>query len=156
MLIGPTNCGKTFLMKPLEKIFQAFQNLSNDKYAWVGADLAEIIILQDYRYSRESITWSDLLLLLEGEVVKLPAPKNHFSSDVVISKDTPIFATSKSRITYPGKFNTTDERENDMMSARWMYFEFHFQIPEEKQRAIPACPRCFAELALMGQDFEQT
>ena len=36
----------------------------------VGADSAEVIVLQDFRWSREMIPWSDLLLLLEGETVK--------------------------------------------------------------------------------------
>ncbi|CAB3978629.1 Hypothetical predicted protein [Paramuricea clavata] len=72
----------------------------NDKYAWVGADYAEAIVLQDFRWSREMIPWNDLLLLLERETVKLLAPKNQFSSDVIIEKDTPIFATSESQIAY--------------------------------------------------------
>ena len=49
MLIGPTNCGKTFMLKPLENIFNVFSNPANDKYGWVGADIAELILLQDYR-----------------------------------------------------------------------------------------------------------
>ena len=78
MIIGPTNCWRTFILKPLEKIYEVFSNPSNDKYGWVGADNAEIIILQDYRWSREAMQWKDLLFLLEGEVFKLPAPKNTF------------------------------------------------------------------------------
>ena len=75
------------MLKPLELIYDVFSNPANDKYAWVGADTAEIIVLQDFRWCRDSIPWKDLLLLLEGETVKLPAPKNQFSTDVVIKKD---------------------------------------------------------------------
>ena len=98
LIIGPANCGKTFMLKPPESIYDVFLKPANDKYAWVGADSAEVILLQDFRWSREMIPWNDLLLLLEGETVKLPAPKNQFSSDVIIAKDMPIFASSKSRI----------------------------------------------------------
>ena len=44
MITGPANCGKTFTLKPLEIICNAFSNPTNDKYAWVGADNAEVII----------------------------------------------------------------------------------------------------------------
>ena len=93
------------MLKPLELIYDVLSNPANDKYAWIGADTAEIIVLQDFRWCRDSIPWKDLLLLLEGEIVKLLASKNQFSTAVVIKRDTPIFATSESRITYTRKFN---------------------------------------------------
>ena len=76
MISGPANCGKTFMLKPLEIIYNAFSNPVNDKYALVGAEKAEMVILQDFRWSSELICWKDLLLLPEGEPVKLPSPKN--------------------------------------------------------------------------------
>lgn len=63
-----TNCGKTFLLKPLEIIFRTFTNPANAKYAWVGADQAEVIALQDFHWSSELICWKNLLILLEGEM----------------------------------------------------------------------------------------
>ena len=95
IIIGPANCGKTFLLRPLEDIFRTFPNPANDKYGWVGAEKAEVIFLNDFRWTSDLIKWKDFFLLLEGHKVHLPAPKNHFSSDLSIEKDTPIFATSK-------------------------------------------------------------
>ena len=43
MITGPANCGKTFTLKPLEIIYNAFSNPTNDKYAWVGADNTKVI-----------------------------------------------------------------------------------------------------------------
>ena len=80
IIVGPTNCGKTFLLKPLELIFTTFSNPAVDKYAWVGADNCKIILLNDFRWSKELIKWKSFLLLLEGDVVRLPAPKNHYSA----------------------------------------------------------------------------
>ena len=42
-LVGPSNAGKTFMFKPLKQIFgkKLFENLSNDKFGWVGALLQE-------------------------------------------------------------------------------------------------------------------
>ena len=49
MIVGPTNCGKTFLLRPLELIFKVFSNPAADRYTWVGAEHAEIIFLNDFR-----------------------------------------------------------------------------------------------------------
>ena len=129
MTSGPANSGKNFMLKPLEIIYHAFSNPANDKYAWVGADNAEVIILQDFRWSSELISWKDLLLLLEGEPVKLPAPKNQFPTDVCIKTDVPTFARSKAKIELVGKHNTGDNRETKMMDVRWKVFAFHHRIP---------------------------
>lgn len=149
MLIGPANCGKTFLLDPLREIYKCFLNPSNDKYAWVGADRKEVIFLNDFRYNQQMITWKDFLLLLEGHTVNLPAPKNHFSTDVSITSDIPIFATSSEKIVYYTRGGLVDPRESEMMAVRWRVFEFTLQIPQSKQKQIKACPRCFAELAYM-------
>ena len=45
MLVGPANCGKTFLLSPLQVLFNTFSNPSNDKYAWIGAEQSEIIFV---------------------------------------------------------------------------------------------------------------
>ena len=126
MLIGPSNSGKTFMFKPLKLIFEnaVFENPSNDKYAWIGAEKAQVILLQDFRYTKEVIAWHSLLLLLDGETVKLPAPKNYFSADIVIDTDVPIFATSKCEIVYKGPFNTNVDRETEMMANRWNVYKF--------------------------------
>ncbi|CAB4037610.1 Hypothetical predicted protein, partial [Paramuricea clavata] len=122
MIYGQTNCAKTFILKPLKYIFddRLFDNPANDKYGWIGADKAEVILLQDFHFSEELLTWKDLLLLLEGETVKLPATKNHFANSAVIYSDAPIFATSKAPIVYKGPYNVEDERETDMVNSHYL------------------------------------
>ena len=109
---------QNFFADTTHKNCETFSNPANDKYAWLGAELAEIIFLNDFRWTPEMIAWKELLLLLEGQSEHLPSPKNHYSHDICIDSDTPIFATSKSRITYTGKYNATDEIENEMMGVR--------------------------------------
>lgn len=150
MIVGPANCAKTFLLSPLQKIFRTFSNPANDKYAWLGSENAELIFLNDFRWTPETIAWEELLLLLEGQEVHLPSPKNHYASDICINRDTPTAATGKSEITYTGKYNTTDSVENEMMSVRWKVFRFSHQISEADQREVPSCPACFCKLALLG------
>lgn len=147
MLTGPANCGKTFLLNPLNKIYKTFTNPASTSFAWVGAEEAEIVFLNDFRWSQQIIAWHDLLLMLEGQLVHLPAPKSHFAKDTVFDSDTPILATSKHQLVYV-KNGAIDERETEMMTVRWKVFNFNRQIPQAEQQEVTACPSCFAKLIL--------
>ena len=137
MIVGPANCGKTFLLEPLRTIFSTFSNPATTTYAWLGVEDAEIILLNDFRWSSELIAWKDLLLLLEGQGLHFPAPKSQYAHDIYLERDTPIFATSKSRIKFVGKYNSSDARETETMEARWRTFEFIHQIAQTDQKTIP-------------------
>lgn len=154
LLVGPTNCGKSFLLNPVEHIFKCFVNPATGKYAWVGLDECELAYLNDFRWSQELIAWNDFLLLLEGQTVHLPRPKNQFASDMIIPKENtiPFLATSKAPIEYYGKYNARDDKETDMMSSRWRTFVFTQQIPSARMRVMPACAHCFSTLVLQGID----
>ena len=80
---------------------------------------------------------------MEGDAVDIAAPKTHFSKDIVMDKDTPIFATSISRIrSYSnGRIN---ELETEMMEVRMNFNQYQFQQHEIKE--LPPCPKCFADL----------
>jgi hypothetical protein len=151
MLIGPANCGKTFLLKPLKAIYHIFTNPASSTFAWVGVQQAECIFLNDFRWNDKIIPWHDLLLLLEGEPVHFPAPKTHFAEDILFEADTPVFATSKYRLAYITGC-TVDERETEMMSVRWNVFSLTHQISEDEQIDIKPCPRCFACLVCIEQN----
>lgn len=149
MLIGPTNCGKTFMLQPLSVIFQCFQNPATSSFAWVGVESAEIIILNDLRWTPRLITWQDFLLLLEGQPIHLPAPKSHFAKDIFLQKDIPIFATSSERISLV-KGGVLLQRETEMMNVRWRVFEMNHQVKQSDQIDVPPCGRCFAELIVVN------
>ena len=102
-LWGPANCGKSFLLQPLEEIFNCFTTPASGKYAWTGLEEAEILFLNDFRWkSGGCIEWAELLNLLEGAPVKLSRPKNTFANDLIIARDNtiPIFATAIREIEY--------------------------------------------------------
>ena len=84
----------------IAKNISYISNPSTNRFAWVGVEQAEIIFLNDFRWSEKLISWQDLLKLLEGDAVHIAAPKTHFSKDIVMDKDTPIFATSISPIRF--------------------------------------------------------
>ena len=139
-------------MRPQKNIFQdrLFDNPANDKYAWFGADEAEVILLQDFRFSKEVIPWKDLLLLLEEETMKLPAPKNHFLRYVIIDTDVPLFATTNAPIVYRDPYNMEDEQETEKKNSRWKKIQVKHVFEEEQQKKLTPCSSCFAKPVLMG------
>ena len=141
----PANCGKTFLLNPLNTVFKTFTNPATTTFAWLAAETAEVIFLNDFRWCSQIRLWHDLLLLLEGQKVHLPAPKTHFSQDIEFTRDTPIFCTSKEELSFV-RSGVLDERESQMMKVRWKVFALQSPIPEEEQRNTPNCPHFFAKL----------
>ena len=55
LLRGPANCGKTFLLNPLNQVFKTLTNPATTTFAWVGAETAEVIFLNDFRWSTQII-----------------------------------------------------------------------------------------------------
>ena len=53
MIIGPANCAKTFLLKPLSVIYNTFYNTAMGNFAWVGVQDKECIFLNDFRWSQQ-------------------------------------------------------------------------------------------------------
>ena len=152
LIVVPTNCGKTFLLSPLQKIFNTFCNSANDKQVWLGAEKAEITFSNDFRWSHDMIAWNKLLILLEGQAVHLPSSKNHYPNDIYIDKNTSIVATSKGEITYVGKYDSLDTIENEMMSIRWKTFKFYRRIVQPDQVDLSPCPKYFVKLVMEGTE----
>ena len=94
MIIGPANCGKTFILKPLCDIFNAFVNPASGTFSWVGVEEAEIIFLNDFRWSERIIPLQDLLRLLEGDTIHIATPKTHFAQDIIL-QTRPYFAPAQ-------------------------------------------------------------
>ena len=59
LIVGPANCGKTFMLKPLKEIFNTFQNPATGSFAWIGVEESDIILLNDFRWSEKVISWQD-------------------------------------------------------------------------------------------------
>ena len=114
---GPANSGKTFIIKPLTVIYNAFSNPATGSFAWIGVDEAEIIYLNDFRWDPKIIAWADFLQAPEGDVVHLPAPKNACPKDIELKADIPFFATSDAPIMLI-KGGSIDRANTEMMNVR--------------------------------------
>ena len=124
--------------KPLNVIYHTFTNPASGTFARIGVEKKECIFLNDFRRNDKIIPWHDLLLLLEGEPVHFSAPKSHFSEDILLDADTPVFATSKHRLAYV-RDGTVDQRKTEMMSVRWNVFTLTQQISEDRQIEMKPC-----------------
>ena len=58
-----------------------------------------------------------MLLLLQGETVKIPAPKDIYNEDNMISTGTAVFAT-RSSIKYKGCYNASNDEKTKLVAAR--------------------------------------
>ena len=94
MLVGTSDCGKKFLLKPEKKIFNCFVTPAKGTFKWVGTENSECV----FWWSQKVILWSDLLKLLEMEPIQVLVPKTHFAENPIWTKDTPIFAKSKTKL----------------------------------------------------------
>ncbi len=134
-------------MHPLKLVYNTFLNPAHGTFAWVGVDECEVIFLNDFRWSRTLIAWETFLVLLEGDVTHLPAPKNVCSKDIEIRNDVPIFATSDMPIFF-AKGGSIDQVNTRMMEVRWRSFNLWKVIPENERKELKPCQRCFAEFIL--------
>lgn len=154
LLYGPRNCGKSFLLNPLEDMFRCFINPTEGKYCWVGLDKCEVAILQDLRWSPELIKWSDFLVLLEGQTVHLARPKNVFATDMTIKKSNkiPFFASTVAPLVLLDAQGKVMKKDTEMMDTRWKMIEFTYEMPKETIKRIKECPHCFSVLVTRGME----
>ena len=118
-------------------MYRSFSNPATSTFAWVGAGKAEVIFLNDFRWNPQIIQWHDLLLMLEGQPVHLPAPKSYFSKDLEFTRDTPIFCTTKHDLVYV-KGGVIDERETEMMADHMLaLFSVSMTNPRLKPNNYP-------------------
>ena len=153
LITGPKDCAKTFVFRPLTKIFECFTNPSSGSYAFVGIQKKEVAFLNDLRYNQVMLPWQDFLNLLEGMEQHIPTPKSHYAEDIELLTDIPFFATSIGPVQFTGK-SSDPAGEDAMMATRWREFKFTHSIPKAQQIRFPPCARCFAELITMGIEFD--
>ena len=113
LITGPANCAKTFMLSSLTIIFKCDSNPASNNFAWIGVESSEIILLNNFRWSQNMIPWHDLLLLLE-QLVNFAVSRSHFSRDISLDKDTPIYCTTKVPFVFIIKGGAIDEGETEM------------------------------------------
>ena len=142
---------QTFLLEPINLIFpNLFANPSKNAFNLIGAAEADLIYLNDFRYSptNEIVAWNDLLNILDGSKLHTSAPKSTHARDILWVAKQPVVATGPERIKKFHKGTTSlNESETAQMDARWVYVQLTHQIPKINNEIVP-CAKCFAMLLL--------
>ena len=127
---GESNRAKSFIFMPILKIYDTFLCPSDNKFNWVGANLKQVIFLNDLNYSKDTIMkWGPFLNLLEGAPVHISVPKNYFAEDALWTELTPIFATAAAPIVKISG-GCIDQRQSKMTSNRWKTYHFTHEFTE--------------------------
>ena len=147
LLLGRGNCGKSFLLRPLEVVFRALSNPAGNSFAFGDILEKDIILLDDFRYTAKGIRWADLLLLLDGATVHFSLPRTHYAKDVELppSNTIPVFATGKSLPAPRNSDGSVDEIEAEMMRWRFKIFVLSRTIAENEVVECSPCAKCFCD-----------
>ena len=145
LITDPDNCDTCIILNLVTIIHQAFANPAQNTFAWIGAEKAEIVYLNDLRWNEKVIPRNNFLQLFEGAEAHLAALKNHSPEDLKSKRDIPVFPTSIGKIR---KYVTVVvyEGETEMMNCQWNLFKFHYQTDSTRIRELEPCQYCFAKL----------
>ncbi len=152
-IIGSANMGKSFLFKPLTKIFRTFRRPDTGGYQLESLLGKEILFLNDYEYNESTqklMDWSYLKDFLEGEPVTIAVPKNR-GGDKEFTSDAPVFFTAPQEISLWRKgTKQRDDYETNQMAARIKYLRLSHVYSEDDRRECNPCACCGARIYLEG------
>jgi hypothetical protein len=147
-IFGAKDCAKTFVLRPLEQIYDHLTNAAAGQFALTDIHGKHVVIFHDFRWSESKnvLPWGDFLAWLEGGELRVPQPKSFKPSDTRYTEDAPIYFTSSGPlIRIPG--GQVLERETEMAAVRLKYMHFPHTIARP-DRKITRCATCFAQLVI--------
>ena len=155
-LMGPTTCGKSWLIKPLSEIYHVYRIPDDGSHKLESMLDCELTYLNEFQWSPEWLSWAYLKSLFEGEVVTIAVPKTR-GTNVDFKSDAPIVGTCASPIQLfvkQGKHAALNQYETDQMQSRVTYLHFSHSLVSGGMscaRECKVCKRCAARLYLEGQ-----
>eukprot|EP00973_Karenia_brevis_P021076 2897864-Karenia_brevis.AAC.1 len=154
-LVGPTNCAKSFCLKPLRLIFRAYSIPDEGSHQLETILDKEVMFLNDFEWSQSMeswMRWSFFKNFLEGEPVEVAVPKTR-GTNVMFEKKIPVFGSCPKRIelTFRDRRHgvVVHESESAQMDSRVHYIPFTAQIATPIK--CQPCAHCGARLYLRGK-----
>ena len=151
LVTGVPDAGKTFVFKPLAKIYSTFQTRGQrERFPLQGLPACDVAVLQDVRYESFGLCWDDWLRWGDGETLMINVPRNVAgAASVEYDGTAPLFATMADVFHFPlGEARQTGrdvERENAQFRSRWRIVHFGKAIPPQmRDRGLEPCPKCAA------------
>ena len=142
------NEGKSFLLAPLMLVFGddfVFLTPPPSGFPLLGMEKAKIVLLDDWRFNEDILSYNLQLLWFEGKPFVIARPQNTFSGHLRYKKDAPIFISTLEADLLSVKKHI-QQGDVSMMLKRLTVFRF--TAPLETVTKIPTCPCCFARFLL--------
>lgn len=150
-VLGASNQGKSFLLKPLLLIFKAYTRPEGGTYQLEDIIGAELVFLNDFEFDESTkkwMPWQYFKNFLEGAKINVARPKNR-GGNMEFTKDAPVFMTAPQEVAlYRGK--RRDECETEQMNNRIAYFHLHHTFVNRIE--AKECGHCGARVYLEGVD----
>jgi len=152
-VLGPPDCGKTFLLKGLREVYSCYERPDGGSYQLEDLLGKEVVFLNDFEYdasAKEWMPWSFFKNFLEGGHLKVGRPKNR-GGNATFKGTAPVFATAPQEVKLFRK-GVEDTKETNQARKRFQYFSLTKEIPEGKvQEVLKTCGHCAARLFLEGK-----
>ena len=149
MIVGDTNRAKSFVLKPVEIVYNVYKPPESGSHQLADIRGAEVIWLNDFTYERDFMPWRAFKDFLEGSSVKVAVPKT-LGTNYMFDADSPVLATAPGPVTWPGRPSETAQ-----MTTRWRYFLFTEFYDPDTCPDIPPCGSCWAQWLLAAADRER-
>ena len=159
-VVGPTNAGKSVLVKSLEVIFRAFSPPdATEKFVPTYPLLSllgkEVLLFNEYKFSLLIMSWETLKELLEGDkIILVPTPRNTGKgehSDVQWKSDAPWFGSARHIIKHDDGSGRENPDETTQANNRIRYFHLTHQYEVGKDcQDSKTCASCAARFYLEG------
>ena len=152
-LLGPTNAGKSFLVKPLSLIYNVYTIPDGGSYQLESILDKELVFLNDFEWDTKEtwMRWSYFKDFLEGSAMTVARPKNR-GGNVPFDRDLPVIGTAAGPIQYlvrAGRASVVHVGETQQMDSRIVYI--WLRSPGGEVVECPPCSRCAAELYMAGK-----
>ena len=144
-VVGQSNMAKSFLFKPLLKIFKTYEMPDGGSYQLEEILDKEMVFLNDFEYddaAKKWMAWSYFKRFLEGGEIPVARPKNR-GGNTTFQKDAPVFFTAPQEIQlWRGK--RMDLYETEQMRNRITYVNLHHVFEEADRQEAEPCAACGA------------
>ena len=152
-LLGPADCGKSFLFKGLREVYRCYERPDGGTYQLEDLLDCEVVFLNDFEYdtkAKDWMPWSYFKNFLEGGHVKVGRPKNR-GGNKLFKGTAPVFFTAPEEVKLYSK-GVEVYAETAQVRKRICYFTLKEQIPEDKrEEVLRHCGHCAARLYLEGK-----
>ena len=149
--IGKTNCAKSFLTKPLQKIYRVFvppDPAAEPSYPLANLLGKEVLLFSEFEWSPVIISWEGLKNLFEGnQTLTVAQAQNISGRHIEWDSDAPCFGSARNRISHPRL-----EDETEQMTNRLKYFDLVVPYVGGARKQCKLCGPCAAKCYLEGEE----